>query len=160
MSFAPKIAVVVDNHSVLAIHTSDVVERNISAYLLDNEPFDDEGRVAIYCLLFQGVDIDNLSIRRCTEPRWDPLERKTGCLVVLVTYVLHADGVIVAVVLSVVQHNISRVDIRERMTTSKNGRQIHVLRWSFESRGRPTNYQPITKEWSLGSRECVRRSRL
>ena len=38
MSFAPKIAVVVDNHSLLAIRTSDIAKGNISAYLLDNEP--------------------------------------------------------------------------------------------------------------------------
>ena len=88
----------------------------------------------------------------------DPLERMTGSLVVLVTYVLHADGVVVAVVLSVVQHNISRVDVRERMTTSINGRQIHVLMWSFESRGCAEKYQPITKELSLGSRGCARRT--
>ena len=37
MPFAAKIAVVVDNHSLLAIHTSDV-EGNINAYLLDNKP--------------------------------------------------------------------------------------------------------------------------
>ena len=92
MSFAPKIAVIVDNHSLLAIHTSDEVEENISTYLLDNEPSDDEGRVAVYRLLLQGVDIDNISIRRYTG---DPLDRMTGCLVVLVTY---ADGVVVVLV--------------------------------------------------------------
>jgi len=54
MSFAPKIVVVVDNHSLLAIRTSDV-EGNISAYLLDNESSDNEGSVAVYCLLLQGV---------------------------------------------------------------------------------------------------------
>ena len=70
MSFAPKIAVIVDNHSLLAIRTSDV-EGNISAYLLDNEPSNDEGRVVVYHLLLQGVDVDNLSTRRCTESRWD-----------------------------------------------------------------------------------------
>ena len=53
-----------DNHSLLAIRTSDVVEGNISAYLLDNEPAGDEGRVAVYRLLLQGVDVDNLPIRR------------------------------------------------------------------------------------------------
>ena len=103
-SFAPKIAVVADNHSLLAIHTSDVLEGNISAYLLDNESSDDEGSVAIYYLLLQGVDTDNLSIRRCNEP----IDRMTGCLVVLVTYVLHAGGVVIAVV----QHNVRHVDIR------------------------------------------------
>ena len=82
-----------------AIHTSDVVEGNISAYLLDNEPSDDEGQV-VHRLLLQGVD--NLSIRRSTESRWDPIDRMTGCLVVFVTFVLHADGVVVEVVLSVV----------------------------------------------------------
>ena len=60
MSFAPNIAMVVDNHSLLAIRTSDVVERNISAYLLDNEISDDYGRVAVYHLPLQGVDVDNL----------------------------------------------------------------------------------------------------
>ena len=162
MSFAPKIAVVVDNHSHLAIHTSDVVEWNISAYLLDNESSDDEG-----------VDVDNLSNRRCIGSRWDPLDRMTGCLVVLVIYVLHADGVVVAVVLSVVQHNVSHVDVGERMTTPKIGRLISVHGWSFESRGRAEkytitnecikndqpftnecaeNYQLITNEWLLVSR--------
>ena len=119
MSSAPKIAVVVDNHSLIAIQ-SDVVDGYISAYLLDNEPFDDEGRVAVYRLLLQGVNIDNLSIRRCTGSRWDPLEQMTSCLVVIVTSVLHVDGVVAAVLLSVVQHNVSHVDVRERMTISKN----------------------------------------
>ena len=124
MSFAPKIAVVVANHSLLAIRTSDVVEGNISAYLLDNEPSDDEGCVVVYRLLLQDVDVDNLSIRRCTGSRWESLSRMTDCLVVIVTYVLHADGVVVAVVLSVDQHNVSHVDVGEQMTTSKNGRLI------------------------------------
>ena len=105
-------------------------------------------RVAVYRLLLQGVDVDNVSIRRCTESRWDPLDRMTGCLGVLVTYVLHADGVVVAVV---VQHNVSHVDVGERMTTSKNGRLMYVHRWSLESRGRAENIQPITNEWSLES---------
>ena len=66
MSFAPKIAVVVDNYSLLAIRTSDIREGNISAYLLDNEPSDDAGTVSVCRLLLQGVDVDNLSIRSCT----------------------------------------------------------------------------------------------
>ena len=115
MSFAPKIVVVVDNHSHLAIRTIDVVEGNTSAYLLDNEPSDDEGRVAVYRILLQGVDVDNLSIPQCTESRWEPLDRYTGCLVVLVTYVMHADGVVEPVVFSVVQH--SYVEVGERMTS-------------------------------------------
>ena len=78
MSFAPKIAVVVDNHLLLAICTSDVVEGNTSSYLLDNEPCDDEGRVAVYRLMLQGVDVDNHPISRCTESRWDPHYRMTG----------------------------------------------------------------------------------
>ena len=104
MSIAPKIAVVVNNHSLLAIRTSEVVEGNISAYLRDNETSDDEGRVSAYGLLFQGID------------------RMTGCLVDLVTYVWHADGVVVAVMLSLVQHSVSHVHVGERMTISKNGR--------------------------------------
>ena len=144
MSFAPKIAVVVDNHSLLAIRTSDVVEGNISAYLLDNEPSDDEGRIAVNRLLLQGVVVDNLSIRCCTGSRWEPLDRMSGCLVALVTYVLHADGVVVAVVLSVVQHNVSHVDIGEQMTNSKT-----AVLYTFRS---AENYQPITNEWSLESR--------
>ena len=87
---------------LLAIRTCDVVEGYISAYLLDNEHSHDECRVAVYRLLLQGVDVDNLSIRRCTKPRFDPLDRMTGCLVVLVTY---AKGVVVAVMLSVFQQN-------------------------------------------------------
>ena len=114
MSFSPNIAVVVDNHSLLAIRTSDV-EGNISAYLLDDETTDDDGRVSVYRLLLQGVevDVDNLSIRRCTGWRWEPLNRMTDCLVVIVTYVLPADGVVVAVVLYwEVRHNVSNVDVR------------------------------------------------
>ena len=38
MSFVPKIAVVVDVHSLFAIHTSDVVEGNISAYFSITSP--------------------------------------------------------------------------------------------------------------------------
>ena len=125
MSFEPMIAVVVDNHSLLAIRTSDIVG-DISAYLHDNEPSDDEGRVAVYPVLLQGVDVDNLPIRRCTESRWDPFDRMTGCLVVLVNYVLHADRVVVAVVLSVVQHNVSHVDVGERMITSTFCSSPHI----------------------------------
>ena len=66
-----------------------------------------------------------------------------GCFVVLIA-VLHADGVVVAVVLSVVQHNVSPVDDGERMTTSKNDILDH--RWSLEKRGLAENYQPITNE--------------
>ena len=65
MSFAPKIFVVVDNRSLLAIRTSDV-EGIINAFIRDNEPSDDEGRVAVYRFLLQGVEVDNVSIRRCT----------------------------------------------------------------------------------------------
>ena len=36
ISFAPKIGVVVDNHSLLAIRTSDIAEGNIGTYLFDN----------------------------------------------------------------------------------------------------------------------------
>ena len=57
MSFTPKIALVVDNHSLLAIRTSDV-KGNINAYLVDNEPSNDEGRVVVYRLLLQGVEVD------------------------------------------------------------------------------------------------------
>ena len=74
MSFAPKIAVVIDNHSLLAIRKSDV-EGNISAYLLDYEPCDDEGRVAVYRLLLQGVEVDNVSIRQCRRTN-DNLEKR------------------------------------------------------------------------------------
>ena len=177
MSFAPKIAVVVDNHSLLAIHTSDV-EGNINAYLLDKELSDIEGRVAVYRLLLQGVEVDNVSIRRCTGKRWDPLDRMTGCLVSLVIYILHAnDGVIVAAVLSVFQHNVSHDNFGERMTTSKIRRVIFVHRCTLGSRERAENepitikcaenepitnecaenYQPITKEWSLGERGCAKK---
>ena len=96
------------------------------------------------------------------------LNRMTSCLVVLFTYVLRDDGVTVAVVVSVVQHNGSHVDVGQRMTTSKNSRVIDVYRWSFKSRGRAenqpftkecaTNYQPITNEWLIGSCGCARRT--
>ena len=105
-------AVVVDKHSLLAKHTSDI-EGRISAYLLDNEPSNDEGRVVVYRLVLQGVevDVDHLSTRRCTESRWDSLDGMTGCLVALVTSVLHADNRIEVAVLWVVQHNISHIDV-------------------------------------------------
>ena len=64
----------------------------------------------------------------------------------LVTYVLRAnDGVIVAVVPSVDQHNVSHVDVGERMTNSKNMRGIYVHRWKPGSRERVEN-EPITIE--------------
>ena len=105
-------AVVVDNHSLLAIRTSDV-EGNISAYLVDNEPSNDEGRFVVYRLLFQCVevdvelDVDNLSTRRCTESRWHSLDGMTGggggggsgCLDALVSCILHADNRVVLAVL-------------------------------------------------------------
>ena len=53
------------------------------------------------------------------------------------------DGVLVAAVLSVVQHNVSHDNVGERMTTSKNGRVIYVHRWLLGSRERVEN-QPIT----------------
>ena len=40
----------------------------------------------------------------------------TGCLVVLVIYALHVEGIVVAVV---VEHKGSHVEVGERMTTSK-----------------------------------------
>ena len=112
MSFTPKIAVVVDKHSLLAIRTFDV-EGNISAYLVDNEPSNDEGRVVVYRLLLQGVEVhvdlnvDNLSTRRCTESRWHSLDGMTGgggggdggCLIALVSCILHADNRVVVAVL-------------------------------------------------------------
>ena len=107
MSFAPKIAVVVVNHSLLSIRTSDVVERNIIAYLLNDEASNDEGRVVVYHLLRQCVDIDNLLTRRCTDSRWDPVDRMTGCLVALVTCVLHSDDGVVVAVRWVVEHKVS-----------------------------------------------------
>ena len=148
MSFAPKIAVVVDNHSLLAIRTSDV-EGNISAYLRDFEPSKDEGCVVVYRLVLQGVevdvDVDNLSTRRCTESRWDSLDGMTGggCLVALVSCNLHADNRVVVAVLWVVQHNVSHVDVGERMTTSKTGRAIIVYKWTLGSRGWVEN-EPMT----------------
>ena len=98
-----------DNHSLLAIRTSDV-EGNISAYLVDNESTNDEGRVVVYRLLLQGVevdvelDVDNLSTRRCTESRWHSLDGTTGgggggCLFALVSRILHADNRVVVAVL-------------------------------------------------------------
>ena len=101
---------VVDNHSLLAIRTSDV-EGNISAYLVDNESTNDEGRVVVYRLLLQGVevdvelDVDNLSTRRCTESRWHSLDGTTGggggggCIVALISRILHADNRVVVAVL-------------------------------------------------------------
>ena len=114
MSFAPKIAVVVDNHSLLAIRTSDIAKGNISAYLLDNEPSDDDGRVSVCRLPLQGVNVDDLSLRFSGRSKWEPLDRLTDCLV-LVTYVLHADGIVVAV-LWVIHNNVSHayVDVGER----------------------------------------------
>ena len=51
------------------------------------------------------------------------------------------------------------------MTTSKNGRVMYVDRLSLGSRGRAENqpitnkcaenYQPITNEWSIGTRGCA-----
>ena len=67
--------------------------------------------------------------RRCRL--WDPLSRMTGCLVALVTCVLHAENRFVAAVLWVVQHNVSYVDVGERMTTSKTGRVIYVHKTSL-----------------------------
>ena len=72
-SFARKIAVVVDNYSLLVLRTSDVVEGNISPYLLENDPYDNEGRVVVNRLLLQGVDVENISSRGCNELRWDPV---------------------------------------------------------------------------------------
>ena len=62
------------------------------------------------------------------------IDRVTGCLV-FVTSVLHADGDVVAV-LWVVRHNVSHIDVRERMTTSTNGGLTYVLRESLQSRER------------------------
>ena len=107
MSFAQKIAVVVDNHSLLAIRTSDIAKGNISACLLDNEPSDDDGRVSVCRLPLQGVNVDDLSLRFSGRLKWEPLDRLTDCLV-LVTCVLHADGIEVAVVW-VIHHNVSHV---------------------------------------------------
>ena len=114
MSLAPKIAMVVDNHSLLAIRTSDIAKRNISACLLDNETSDDDGRVSVCRLPLQGVNVDDLSLRFSGRSRWEPFDRMTDCLV-LVTYVLHADGIVVAV-LWLNHHNVSHVyvDVGER----------------------------------------------
>ena len=71
--------------------------------------------------------------RRCRH--WDPLNRNTGWLVALVTCVLHAENRFVVVVLWVVQHNVSHVDVGERMTTSKTGRLIYVHKRTLGSRG-------------------------
>ena len=60
---------------------------------------------------------------------WDPLNRMTGCLVARVTCDLHAETQIVVAVLWVVQHNVSHVDVGERMITSKTG-LIYVLAWA------------------------------
>ena len=59
MSFTPNIVMVVDNHSLFAIRTSDVLEANINAYLLNNETAHDHGRVAVYRLPLQGVVVDD-----------------------------------------------------------------------------------------------------
>ena len=80
--------------------------------------------------------------RRCRH--WDPLNRNTGCLVALVTCVLHAENRFVVVVLWVVQHNVSHVDVGERMTTSKTGRPIYVHKRTLGSRGWVETLQPIT----------------
>ena len=124
MSFAPKRAMIVNNHSLLAIRTSDV-EGNISAYLLDNEPSDPRrpccrlSPSAPMCRRRQSLDppLHRIEMGPARSDDWLP-RRRRHC-------VLHADGdgVIVAAVLSVLQHNVSHVDVGERMTTSKNGRQ-------------------------------------
>ena len=59
---------------------------------------------------------------------WDPLNRMTDCLVPLGTYGLHVEAVVVAVMLSLVQHNVNHLDVGERMTISKKGRLIYVHR--------------------------------
>ena len=141
MSFASKIAVVVYNHSLLAIRTSDV-EGNISAYLLDYEPSKDEGRDVVYRQVLQGVevDVDHLSTPRCTVSRWDSLDGMTGgCLVALVTCIFDADNRVVVAVLWVVSH----IDFGERMKTSKTDRLIYVHSWTLGSRGRAEN-EPMT----------------
>ena len=106
------------------------------------------------------------------------MSRMTGCLVALVTYVLHGnDAVVVAAVVSVVQQNVCHDNVGKRMTTSKNGRVIYVHRWTHGSRGRAENepmtikcaenyqpitnvcaekYLPITNEWSLRTRGCAK----
>ena len=129
VSFAPKIALVVDNHSLFAIPTSEVVERNIIAYLLNDEASNDEGSVVIYHLLLQCVDVDNFSTRRCTDSRWDPADRMTGCLVALVTCVLQSDDGVVVAVRWVVEHKVShsnKVECRRMNDSLKNGRLIYV----------------------------------
>ena len=80
--------------------------------------------------------------RRCRH--WDPLNRNTGCLVALVTCVLHAEHRFVVVVPWVVQHNVSHVDVGERMSTSKTGRLIYVHKRTLGSRGWVKRLQPIT----------------
>ena len=80
--------------------------------------------------------------RRCRH--WDPLNRMTGCLVALVTCVLHAENRFIVAVLWVVQHNVSHVDVGERMTTSKTGRLIYVHSWTLWSRGWVEALQTIT----------------
>ena len=80
--------------------------------------------------------------RRCRH--WDPLNRNTCCLVALVTCVLHAVNRFVVVVLWVVQHYVSHVDVGERVTTSKTGRLIYVHKRTLGSRGWVETLQPIT----------------
>ena len=71
----------------------------------------------------------------------------TGCLVALVTCVLHADNRVVVAVPWVVQHNVSHVDVGERMTTSKNGRLRYVHKWTLGSRERAEN-ESMTIKWA------------
>ena len=82
--------------------------RNICAYIIDNEPSDHDGHVAVY--------VADSPLHRI---EMGALGRMTGCLVLLVSYALHAGGVVVAVVLSVIQHYGFHVDVGERMTTKK-----------------------------------------
>ena len=72
------------------------------------------------------------------------------------TSVLHADNRVDVAVLRVVQHNVSHVNVGERLTTSKSGRLIYVHSWMIGSRERAENepmtikyaesYQPVTNE--------------
>ena len=86
--------------SFASCNTHIRVEGNISAYLADNEPSNDEGRVAVYRLLLQGVevDVDNLSTRRCTDSL-DGLTGGGGCLVALVSCILQANNRVIVAVL-------------------------------------------------------------
>ena len=104
VSFSPQITMVVNNHMLLAVRTSDV-EGNIPAYLVGNETSHDDlvaGRLSV-----QGVHVHNdLSLRR--------IETAAGRMIgwlVLVAYVLPTNGM---VVVRCLQHHVCHTNFVEQ----------------------------------------------